>query len=227
MVEIHNLYKVYDEGKNSKLTALKGVNFSIEQGDMIAIVGVSGSGKTTLMNIVGLMDTDYSGEYKWNGRDTRGFTKKECAEFRNKRIGFVVQDFALVENYTVKQNMEIPLDYAKEKKSREVKTTAIEQCLEKLGIKDKINVPVCKLSGGQRQRVAVARAIINDPDLILADEPTGALDRKNTMEIMELFTALNKDGKTIMIITHDNKVADYCRSVYQIEDGNLRKQVKS
>lgn len=221
MICLEHIKKIYDEGKSCQVTALNDVNWKIEKEDFIALVGVSGSGKTTLMNILGMMDSQYYGKYTWDGVDIGSLTEKNRCHYRNKKIGFVVQDFALIEEYTVKENVQIPLDYAKDKVSSKKKNEKIDKCLEYLGIVDKKNIKVSKLSGGQRQRVAIARAIVNDPELIIADEPTGSLDRRNTKEVMELLRELNNQGKTVIVITHDNYVADYCKHVYSIEDGNI------
>jgi len=221
MICLEHIKKIYDEGKDSQLIALNNVNWKIERGDFIALVGVSGSGKTTLMNILGMMDCEYDGKYLWDGNDTGILKESERCHYRNKKIGFVVQDFALIEDYTVRENVQIPLDYSYEKLDKKSKVKKIDECLEYLGIADKKDVKVGKLSGGQKQRVAIARAIVNEPEMVLADEPTGALDRKNTTEVMEILKRLNSSGKTVIVITHDNYVADYCNHIYNISDGNI------
>ncbi|MBQ2321146.1 MAG: ABC transporter ATP-binding protein, partial [Bacteroidales bacterium] len=178
--------------------------------------------KSTLLNIIGLMEHDFYGDYKLEGIEVRKLSMNEKAKMRNTHLGFVVQDFALIERNTVFQNVEVPLMYAKKKKSRAERNERIIEVLEKLGMEEKYNVPVHKLSGGQRQRVAIARAIVNEPEIILADEPTGALDSANTKQILQLLKEQNEEGRTVLIITHDMEVAKYCDVIYEMQDGKLR-----
>ncbi len=219
MIEIKNLTKTYNYKKSNAFTALKDISLKIEDGEMLAIVGKSGAGKSTLLHIIGCIDTFEKGEYTIDGTDVHKLSDKKLADIRNEKVGIVMQDFALVEEYTVIENVKIPLYFSKKKKGS-ANTLALE-ALEKVGIKELAKKPVNKLSGGQKQRVAVARAIVNDPSFILADEPTGALDTKTSAEIMELFQQLNQDGKTVIIITHDLGVAEKCKRKIEISDGEI------
>ncbi|MGL5479911.1 MAG: ABC transporter ATP-binding protein [Clostridium sp.] len=205
--------------KSNKIVALDNINLEVNEGEMIGIIGPSGSGKSTLLNILGLLEEADSGNYYIEGKLINKISEKELASYRNKYFGFVVQHFALINDFSVYENIEIPLKYAKVKKS-EAKQKIIE-VLKKLKIEDKINSKASELSGGQAQRVAIARAIVNNPKVILADEPTGALDSKTEMEIMNIFKELNKEGKTILIITHDDSVAKNCDRIIKIIDGKL------
>lgn len=223
LLNIIDVEKVYGSSEN-KVQALENVNFEVEEGEMIAIMGPSGSGKSTMLNILGFLDKPTNGKYIFDGEDTEKLRDKKLAKLRNKHLGFVVQNFALVQDYTVYQNIKIPLDYAKvsikEKKKR------IDEILDKLGISDKKNKLPKELSGGQNQRVAIARALVNNPKIILADEPTGALDKKTGQEVMDIFTELNKEGRTIIIITHDERIAKQCKRIMYIEDGRIREEKK-
>ncbi len=219
MIEIKNLTKTYNYKKSNAFTALKDISLKIEDGEMLAIIGKSGAGKSTLLHIIGCIDTFEKGEYSIDDTDVHKLSDKKLAEIRNEKVGIVMQDFALVEEYTVVENVKIPLYFSKKKKGS-ANTLALE-ALEKVGIKELAKKPVNKLSGGQKQRVAIARAIVNDPSFILADEPTGALDTKTSAEIMELFKKLNDDGKTVIIITHDPGVAEKCKRKIEISDGEI------
>lgn len=218
LIKMENITKVYKR-KRQQVQALSEINFEIEEGAMIAIMGTSGSGKTSLLNILGILDNEYEGKYFFKNKDIKNLSKKEKSYLRNKEFGFVVQNFALINDYTVYENIEIPLNYA-EKKVRN-KKEKIVGILKKLGIEDKEKSTIRELSGGQSQRVAIARALINDPSVILADEPTGALDSKTGMEVIEILKGLNKQGKTIIIVTHDINVAQKCNKVYKIVDGKI------
>ena len=219
MIEIRNLTKTYNYKKSNAFTALKDISLKIEDGEMLAIIGKSGAGKSTLLHIIGCIDTFEKGEYRIDDTDVHKLSDKQLANIRNEKVGIVMQDFALVEEYTVIENVKIPLYFSKKKKGS-ANMLALE-ALEKVGIKELARKPVNKLSGGQKQRVAVARAIVNDPSFILADEPTGALDTKTSAEIMELFQKLNDDGKTVIIITHDPGVAEKCKRKIEISDGKI------
>jgi len=220
IISIKELYKTYGSGE-SEVKALRGLSLSVDRGDMIAIMGPSGSGKSTLLNIIGCIDRPTDGQYLLDGRKINTFNDSEMAMLRNQNFGFVVQDFALVERYSVYKNVMIPLSYSK--KQIKSKRDKIEEALSQLGILEKIKAMALNLSIGQRQRVAIARAIVNDPDIILADEPTGSLDSDTGEEVMEIFKQLNKDGKTIIIVTHEKKVASYCQMTIRIEDGKISK----
>ena len=218
IIKVDNLVKTYGSGE-AEVKALQGVSLTIEKGEMIAIMGASGSGKSTLLNILGLLDKPTDGRYYLNSRPIMTFNSKEMAVLRNQSFGFIVQDFALVDRYSVYRNVMIPLTYSK--KPIRSKKSKIEDVLSQLGILDKKNVLALKLSGGQRQRVAIARAIVNDPDIILADEPTGALDSKTGNEVMSIFKKLNNAGKTIIIVTHNSDVASSCHRIIEIRDGKI------
>ncbi|MBZ4666575.1 ABC transporter ATP-binding protein [Mahella sp.] len=218
IIKVDNLVKTYGSGE-AEVKALQGVSLTIEEGEMIAIMGPSGSGKSTLLNILGCLDKPTSGQYYLKSRPIMTFNSKEMAVLRNQIFGFIVQDFALVDRYSVYKNVMIPLTYSK--KPIHSKKNKIEDVLSQLGILDKKNVLALKLSGGQRQRVAIARAIVNDPDIILADEPTGALDSKTGNEVMNIFKKLNNAGKTIIIVTHNFDVASFCHRIIEIRDGKI------
>ena len=214
LIELKNISKQYRE----ETTILKGVDLCIEDGDYIALMGPSGAGKTTLMNIMGCLDRATQGEYFLDGNEISDYPEKEKARLRNEKFGFVVQDFALINEMTVYERL--PLRYRKKrlKKERE----HIESILKSLEIEDKKEIRVCDLSGGQQQRVAIARAIVNSPEIILADEPTGALDQETGREVMEIFSKLNQQGKTIIIVTHDPNIAAKCNRIVKMVDGKIQ-----
>lgn len=220
MIEIKNINKTYNIGKANAYQALYDVSFKVDDGEMIAIIGKSGAGKSTLMHIIGCIDDFESGTYILNGEDISTIKESKRAKIRNQDIGIVMQDFALVEDYTAMENVMIPLYFSKGKSGESKKIRAI-RALEKLGIGDLATKKVNKLSGGQKQRVAIARAIVNNPSILLADEPTGALDVKTSAEMMEVFKELNKQGITVIIITHDMEVAEACGRVVEISDGRI------
>lgn len=211
MISVKNLTRNFSSGE-AEVKALKGVSFDINSGEFVAIIGKSGSGKSTLLNILGLLDKPTDGEYAINGKNVSSVGEKQQAKLRNAVIGFVIQDFALVEKYTVKQNVRIPLIYSKKQIDKE---KAVKLVLQKVGLSDKISTPVFKLSGGQKQRTAIA----NEPEIILADEPTGALDSDTADEIMRIFEALSREGKTVIIVTHDRDIAMRCTRIIEIADG--------
>ncbi|MCI5656401.1 ABC transporter ATP-binding protein [Candidatus Pseudoruminococcus sp.] len=219
MLKIENLTKTYNYKKSNAFTALKDVSLEVADGEMLAIIGKSGAGKSTLLHIIGCIDKFEKGSYTIDGTDVHSLSDNKLAKIRNEKVGIVMQDFALVDEYSVIENVMIPLNFSKKKlgKPKELAMKA----LERVGISDLAKKPVSKLSGGQKQRAAIARAIVNDPSFILADEPTGALDTKTSSEIMELFTELNKSGKTVIIITHDPTVADKCKRKVEISDGRI------
>ena len=222
MIEIKNINKTYNKGKANAFQALKDVSLTIEDGEMVAIIGKSGAGKSTLMHIIGCIDDFESGTYILNGNDISSIKEGKRAKIRNKDIGIVMQDFALVEDYTAIENVMIPLYFSKGKLLESKKSIA-KKALEKVGIGELASKRVNKLSGGQKQRVAIARAIVNNPSILLADEPTGALDVKTSAEIMGVFKELNEQGITIIIITHDMEVAEGCERVIEISDGQICK----
>ena len=220
IINLKNINKKFGV-KDTEVIALRGVDLEINEGEIIAIVGASGSGKSTLLNIIGTLDKQTTGEYLLENKNLKELNKCDLAKLRNKKFGFVVQHFALINDYTVYENIEIPLEYGKIKGSDRRKK--INVVLNKLDIKDKINKKPSQLSGGQCQRVAIARAIVNDPQIILADEPTGALDKKTGEQVMQIFKELNREGKTVIIVTHDVSIAEQCNRIIRIEDGMIIK----
>jgi putative ABC transport system ATP-binding protein len=221
MIEIDNIYKIYNKGKVNEFTALKGVSLRISEGEMVAVIGKSGAGKSTLMHIIGCIDDFEQGKYYFNGQDVSKLNEKKRAIIRNRDIGIVLQDFALMENYTVIENVLMPLFFSKDAGNRRVREEKAKDILSQLEMDEIMDKKVNKLSGGQKQRVAIARAMINNPKVLLADEPTGALDVKTSLEIMNVFKQLNAKGTTVIIITHDMEVANECNRVIEICDGNI------
>ena len=220
MIQIKNLVKVYNKGKTNEFCALKGIDLSIEEGEMVAIIGKSGSGKSTLLHILAAIDSYDKGSYLVDGVSVGDLKEKERARFRNQKIGIVMQDYALIDEYTIEENVQIPLIFGKVK-GNDVRREKIMTALENVGLAELAKKPVRQLSGGQKQRVAIARALVNNPAFLLADEPTGALDSKTSGEIMDVFEKLNQGGKTVIIVTHDMEVAARCGRVIEISDGEI------
>lgn len=219
MISLKSIKKVYNPKKSNEFVALHDLSIEINDGELVAIIGKSGAGKSTLLHILACIDSYQDGEYMIDDTLIKGLSEREYAMIRNEKIGMVMQDFALVEDFTVLENVMIPLNFSK-KKSKGKKEKAIA-ALKSVGIDDLAKKPCNKLSGGQKQRVAIARAIVNDPSMILADEPTGALDTKTSAEIMDLFKSLNEQGRTVIIVTHDPKIAEQCKRVIEISDGSI------
>jgi putative ABC transport system ATP-binding protein len=219
MIEVKGLNKIYNQGKKNAVYALNDINLKINDGDMVAICGTSGAGKSTLLYCIAGLEDYQEGTCTIDGVEIGKLSDSEAAKLRNEKYGFVMQDFALIEDYTVFENIILPFSFGKkvEGKTKEL----AENVIERVGLTQQKNSYVKELSGGQKQRTAIARALINKPSVIFADEPTGALDSKTTGEIMDLFTELNKEGITILIVTHDSKVAAYCKRVIQVEDGKI------
>ncbi|MGM7720181.1 ABC transporter ATP-binding protein [Metabacillus sp. Hm71] len=218
MIELSAITKSYKVG-NETLEVLKDINLSIGDGEFVAIMGPSGSGKSTLMNVIGCLDNPTSGTYLLKNEDISSYKDEELAKVRNLSIGFVFQQFQLLPRLTALKNVELPMIYAGvKKKDREERAS---RALEKVGLADRMNHLPNELSGGQKQRVAIARAIVNEPNIILADEPTGALDSKTSISIMEQFTALNKEGTTVILVTHEQEVADYAKRIIMVRDGTI------
>jgi putative ABC transport system ATP-binding protein len=202
---------------STTVEALKGINFSVEKGEFIAIMGPSGSGKTTLMNIIGCLDTPTSGQYLLNNKLVNNLDEDELALIRNKEIGFVFQSFHLLAKNSALDNVLLPLKYAG--KAKEESLQRATEVLQAVGLDDRIHHGPSELSGGQQQRVAIARALVNKPSIIFADEPTGNLDSKTEADVMNLFKKLNSEGQTIILITHEQEIADQCKRVIKIRDG--------
>jgi len=222
IIDIKNITKLYEMGVE-KLYALKGVDVKIERNEYVAIMGPSGSGKSTLMNIIGCLDTPTSGDYVLNGKDVHEMDDDELAEIRNKEIGFVFQTFNLLPRSNALHNVELPLIYSGLSKSERIKRA--EETLTNVGLGDRMKHKPNELSGGQRQRVAVARALVNHPSIILADEPTGNLDTKTGEEIMALFAELNKNGNTIILVTHEEDIARHANRIIKIRDGMIESDI--
>ena len=223
LIKVDNIKKNYLVG-DMKLNILKGINLEVEKGEFVAIMGPSGSGKSTFMNILGCLDIPSSGRYILDGVDVSKMNPDQLAEIRNKKIGFVFQGFNLLSRTSALENVELPLIYAgvdaDERKRR------AEVALEKVGLKQRMDHQPNQLSGGQQQRVAIARAIVNEAPIIFADEPTGNLDTKMSVEIMKLFCALNDEGRTIILVTHEEDIALYSKRIIKIVDGEIHSDEK-
>jgi len=218
LITVSNVYKIYNKMEN-EVRALDGISFSISQGEFIAIVGPSGSGKSTLMNILGCLDTPTSGEYFLNGQNVAGLNEKKLTYIRNREIGFVFQSFNLVPGLDALENVELPLLYRG--MPREERRRLAQSALEQVGLAERMHHKPSQMSGGQQQRVAIARAIAARPPIILADEPTGNLDSKSGASIMEILRALNTEGETVILITHDNNIAHTAGRMLKIQDGRM------
>ena len=216
LIDIKNLVKDYQMGSQD-VAALRGIDLRVQQNEFLAIMGPSGSGKSTLMNILGCLDTPTSGTYLFNSTDVTGLDDDQLSDIRNRHIGFIFQSFNLLKRLNALENVELPLVYAGTDKS--TRTLLARQALEKVGLADRMTHRPSELSGGQRQRVAIARALVNSPGIILADEPTGALDTVSSMEIMEVFRQLHAEGNTIIVITHERDIAACCKRIILIRDG--------
>ena len=219
MLTLKNVHKIYNKGKANEFEALKGVDFKVNDGELVAIIAKSGAGKSTLLHILACIDSYEDGKYIIDDILVQKLSESKLAEIRNKKIGMVMQDFALVDDFSCIENVMLPLDFSKSKVSN--KKDKAMKALKSVGMDSMAKKPVNKLSGGQKQRVAIARAIVNEPSIILADEPTGALDTKTSAEIMELFHTLNKQGRTVIIVTHDLEIAKQCDRIIEISDGYL------
>ena len=219
LIEIKNIYKIYNEGKESEVRALDGVTLSIDQGEFVAIIGQSGSGKSTLMNILGCLDIPTYGDYILNGTHINDRSDRQLAHIRNKEIGFIFQGYNLIPALTAYENVELPLIYQGisvfQRKER------VMAALERVGMADRFGHRPSEMSGGQQQRVAIARAIATHPPIIMADEPTGALDSKTGKHVLEILHSLHEGGSTIILITHDNGIAATAHRIVRISDGHI------
>ncbi|MCU7358474.1 ABC transporter ATP-binding protein [Enterococcus dispar] len=218
MIDLKNVVKIYRTG-GEELMALKHVDLHIAEGEFTSIMGPSGSGKSTMMNILGLLDRFDDGTYLLNGKDVTHLTDIESAKVRNQEIGFVFQSFNLMPRMTLLENVALPLVYAGVSKSERKKRAL--KALEQVGLADRVHHRPNAISGGQKQRVAIARAIVNDPVVLMADEPTGNLDSKTTMEIMKIFQDLNDNGTTVVMVTHEPDVAQYTKRIVSFKDGEI------
>ena len=219
LIELRNVYKIYSEGLESEVRALDGVSLEVERGEFVAVVGQSGSGKSTMMNVLGCLDIPTRGDYFLDGVDVRELSDKELSRIRNKQIGFIFQQYNLIQNLTVLENVELPLSYQgiDPIDRRELAMEA----LGRVGLADRAQHKPTQMSGGQQQRVAIARAISTHPPIILADEPSGALDSRRGHEVLGFLQQLNKEGSTVILITHDNGIAATARRVVRIADGKI------
>ena len=218
LLELHDVHKVYQVG-SEEVRALDGVDLSVSPGEYLAIMGASGSGKSTLMNLLGCLDTPSSGSYRLNGVAVEALSDEELAAIRNQEIGFVFQTFNLLARTTALSNVELPLVYAGLSKNE--RRRKAERALERVGLGDRMAHRSNELSGGQRQRVAVARALVNEPSILLADEPTGNLDSTTSGEIMELFDQLNRSGNTVILVTHEDDLAAHAHRTVTLRDGKI------
>ena len=223
IIKTDSLTKHYQVG-SEKVEALKGISFSVEKGEFISIMGPSGSGKTTLMNIIGCLDTPTNGTYFLNNKSVSELTDDELAHIRNDEIGFVFQSFHLLARNSALENVMLPLKYAGENKKNAIKRS--NEALDKVGLSDRSNHSPSELSGGQQQRVAIARALVNRPSILFADEPTGNLDSKTGEDVMNLFKDLNEKGQTIILITHEDSIAQQSNRIITIMDGLIKSDIR-
>ncbi len=217
VIHVEGVTKVYTMGK-TRVHALRGIDLSIERGEMIAIMGASGSGKSTLMNIIGCLDYPTAGTYDLDGIRVEGLSKNRLADIRNRKIGFVFQGFNLLARTTALENVELPLLYDRSGRKLNTKEMA-RAALERVGLGDRLDHEPSELSGGQQQRVAIARALVGNPAILLADEPTGNLDSRTSVEVLALFQALNEQGITILLVTHEHDIAQYTKRIVELRDG--------
>ena len=219
LVELRDVYKIYGEGLESEVRALDGVSLTIDRGEFVAVVGQSGSGKSTMMNVLGCLDIPTRGTYLLDGTDVRELTDKELSHIRNKQIGFIFQQYNLIQSLTVLENVELPLIY--QGVSADDRRDMALEALGRVGLANRVKHRPVEMSGGQQQRVAIARAIATKPPIIMADEPTGALDSHTGREVLHFLQELNKEGSTVILITHDNGIAATARRVIRLADGKI------
>jgi|TARA_B100001059_G_scaffold53467_1_gene47576 putative ABC transport system ATP-binding protein len=222
LINLRDIYKIYQMG-STQINALDGLECKIEKGEYVALMGPSGSGKSTLMNIIGCLDTPTKGVYSLNGINVSDMSDDDLASIRNIEIGFVFQSFNLLPRTSAIENVALPLVYAGVSKKERIERA--QKVLEKVGLGDRADHKPNELSGGQRQRVAIARALINNPSIVLADEPTGNLDSKSSLEIMNLFNEIYKDGNTVVMVTHEEDIAKYAKRTIRMIDGKLADQL--
>ena len=219
LVTLKNVYKIYGEGLESEVRALDGVSLDIDRGEFVAIVGQSGSGKSTMMNVLGCLDIPTRGDYFLDGTDVRELTDKELSHIRNKQIGFIFQQYNLIQSLSVLENVELPLIYQGIR--ADDRYDMAMEALERVGLANRVKHKPTEMSGGQQQRVAIARAIATKPPIIMADEPTGALDSHTGLEVLGFLQQLNKEGTTVILITHDNGIAATARRIVRLADGRI------
>ena len=222
LIDLKDIYKIYQMG-SAQINALDGLDCQIEKGEYVALMGPSGSGKSTLMNIIGCLDTPSEGVYSLNGTNVSDMSDDDLASIRNVEIGFVFQSFNLLPRTSAIENVSLPLVYAGISKNERIERA--QKALEKVGLGDRADHKPNELSGGQRQRVAIARALINNPSIVLADEPTGNLDSKSSLEIMNLFSQIHQDGNTVVMVTHEEDIAKYAKRTIRMIDGKLADQL--
>ena len=219
LIDIKDLYKIYNEGQESEVRALDGVTLQIDRGEFVAIIGQSGSGKSTLMNILGCLDIPTYGDYHLDGTDVTELTDRQLAHIRNKQIGFIFQGYNLIPALSARENVELPLIYQGVGMGQ--RSERAMESLERVGMADRADHKPSEMSGGQQQRVAIARAIAARPPIIMADEPTGALDSKTGRQVLEILHSLHEDGSTIILITHDNGIAATAERIVRLSDGHI------
>ena len=219
LITLRDVYKIYGEGLESEVRALDGVSLDIERGEFVAVVGQSGSGKSTMMNVLGCLDIPPRGEYFLDGTDVQELTDKELSRIRNKQIGFIFQQYNLIQSLTVLENVELPLIY--QGINADDRYDMAMAALERVGLAGRVKHKPAEMSGGQQQRVAIARAIATKPPIIMADEPTGALDSRTGQEVLKFLQQLNREGSTVILITHDNGIAATARRVVRLQDGKI------
>ena len=219
LIELRDVYKIYSEGLESEVRALDGVSLEIDRGEFVAIVGQSGSGKSTMMNVLGCLDIPTRGDYFLNGTDVRDLTDRELSRIRNKEIGFIFQQYNLIQDLTVLENVELPLIY--QGINADDRRDLAMEALERVGLAGRVKHRPTQMSGGQQQRVAIARAIAAHPSIVMADEPTGALDSRTGLEVLAFLQKLNREGTTVILITHDNGIAATARRCVRLTDGKI------
>lgn len=224
MIKLEHIHKYY-YSEEETLHVLNDINFEVNTGDFLAIMGPSGSGKSTLINLLGFIDRKFEGKYLFEDNEIESFSDQELSKIRNKAVGFVFQNFSLIETLTIEENIELPLLYSglTPKESRQ----SVQNVMGKVGLADKGKKYPKQLSGGQQQRVAIARAIVTNPSFIIADEPTGALDSNTSEEILNIFKQLNEEGKTIILVTHDEETIHFCNRLIRVRDGKILEEVLS